>query len=454
MKASLVIVEPDRIEMLYRVERARFEEARPRSVAMGERARRHMPSGVPMAWMAGFYEHPTVFVDHGLGAWFTDVDGYRYLDVNLADASSFCGFAPPAVVQAVTRRLRGGSQFLLADEDAMYVAEELSERFGLPQWQVTLSATQANMEAIRLARAATGRQKVVVFDGKYHGMLDETLAVNEGGRTVPEYAGVATRAAADTVIVAFNDLVGVEEALSDRDIACVLTEPALTNHGIVLPASGFHDGVRSLCSKTGTVLIVDEAHTLQCGLGGLTRAWGLRPDIVTLGKSLGGSIPVGAYGMVDWIADLLAPLDRRGGQWISSFDEVATGGTFSGGALQSAACRAVLELVLTPEAYARTAVLGTRLADGLEAHVRSAGLAWLVERLPSKAAYRPSVIGRAEHDGPDWRALSAAARVWFANRGVWEATRWGGPAVSVATSEDDVDLYVGLFGDLVEDLTR
>jgi glutamate-1-semialdehyde 2,1-aminomutase len=413
-----------------------------------------MPSGVPMAWMAGFYEHPTVFVDHGEGAWFTDVDGNRYLDVNLVDSSSFCGFGPPAVVEAVSRRLRSGSQFLLANEDALYVAEALSERFGLPQWQLTLSATQANMEAIRLARAATGRQKVVVFEGKYHGMLDETLAVNEGGRTVAEYAGVAARAVADTVVVAFNDLVGVEEVLGGRDVACVLTEPALTNHGIVLPTSGFHDSLRSQCSRTGTVLIVDEAHTLQCGPGGLTRAWGLRADIVTLGKSLGGSIPVGAYGMVDSIADLLAPRHPRGAEWSSSFEEVATGGTFSGGALQSAACRAVLERILTGECYARTSALGTRLADGLEAHVRTAGLPWVVERLPGKASYRPSRSVTGERDDPEWRALSAAVRVWFANRGVWEATRWGGPAVSAPMSEDDVDLYVGLFGNLVEDLTR
>jgi glutamate-1-semialdehyde aminotransferase len=458
IESRIGVVDRSKVEALYRRELAAFELAHKRSAALARGASRHMPAGVPMAWMASFYEHPTVYVESGAGAWFTDVDGNRYLDMNLADSSSFCGFAPAPVLEAVDRRLRAGTQFLLADEDSVAVAALLAERFGLPMWQLTLSASQANSEAIRLARAATGREKILVFEGKYHGMLDETLVLASSGRGVPEYAGVAARACEDTIVVAFNDVAAVERALEGREVACVLTEPALTNQGIVRPEAGFHRSLRDACTRTGTMLIVDEAHTFQCGRGGLTRAWELEPDIVTLGKSLGGGVPVGAYGMSAAIADLLAPpspsavLTER-----PTLAEVATGGTSSGSALQAAACRAVLEEVLTDEAYARTARLGERLANGIEAAVRQAGLEWGVARLPTKAAYRPrteSAVGEGDDASSGWFALSAAIRLWFANRGVWEAIRWAGPAVSVAASDEDVDFYLGLFETLVGELTR
>jgi glutamate-1-semialdehyde 2,1-aminomutase len=446
-----------RVAAIYQCELEAFEAAHPRSLAIGRRAARHMPRGVPMAWMASFYQHPAVIVESGAGAWFRDVDGNRYLDVNLADSSSFCGFAPAPVVEAVGRRMAAGTQFLLPDEDSAMVAELLAKRFGLPMWQLTLSASQANTEAIRLARAATGREKVLVFEGKYHGMLDETLVLNRGGRHVPEYAGLTARACQDTVVVPFNDVDALQEALADRTVACVLTEPALTNRGIVHPDPGFHSRLREVCSRTDTVLIIDEAHTFQCGPGGLTRAWGIEPDIVILGKSLGGGVPVGAYGMTGAIADLLAALPPDGLSERETFAEIATGGTASGSALQSAAARAVLRHVLTDTAYERTGRLGERLADGIEAAVHNARLAWDVERLPTKAAYRPRpgpVSEPVAESSATWYELSAVMRIWLANRGVWEAIRWAGPAVSVATSDEDVDLYLGLFEGLVGELSR
>jgi glutamate-1-semialdehyde aminotransferase len=447
-------VSADKLEALFSRELVAFEAAHPRSAAIGGRAIHHMPAGVPNGWMASFYQHPTVYVDGGAGAWFTDVDGNRYLDMNLADASSFCGFAPQPVVEAVSRRLSAGTQFLLADEDAVAVAELLAERFGLPMWRLTTAASQANAEAIRLARAATGREQILVFDGKYHGMLDETLVLTSHGHNVPEYAGVAARACEDTVIVAFNDLAAIERALAQREVACVLSEPALTNDSIVCPQPGFHASLRELCTRTGTVLILDEAHTFQCGPGGLTRAWKLEPDIVTLGKSLGGGIPVGAYGMTAAIADLLSPSRRPGSlQPPAILGEVATGGTASGSALQTAACRAVLERVLSEAAYERTKRLGERLADGVQRCLQRAGLPWDVTRLPGKAAYRPRAFTQDGERAFDWYALSAVIRIWLANRGVWEATRWGGPAVSVAMNDEDVDFYLRRFATLVGELT-
>jgi glutamate-1-semialdehyde aminotransferase len=439
-------------EDIYRRELTAFKQTHPRSAELSRRAGRHLPAGVPMSWMANFYEHPTIYVQSGAGAWFTDIDGNRYLDMNLADSSSFCGFAPAPVVEAVTRRLAAGTQFLLADEDSVRVAELLAERFGLEMWQLTLSTSQANTEAIRLARVATGREKVVVFDGKYHGMLDETLVMTLNGGSVPEYAGVAPRACRDTVVVTFGDQPGVEQALASREVACVLTEPALTNDGIVLPPPGFHAALRDACTRTGTVLIIDEAHTFQSGPGGLTRAWNLAPDIVTLGKSLGGGVPVGAYGMSAAIADLLRPSHPLGELTEpDTAGEMATGGTLAGNALQTAACRAVLEHVLTDDAYQRTLRLGKRLAEGIESSLRQVGLPWDVTRLPARAAYRPR--GGASDGDASWFALSAVTRIWLANRGVWEAIRWAGPAVSVAMSDDDIDSYLGCFEALVRELT-
>lgn len=409
-----------------------------------------------MVWMAAQYQHPVLYVQGGAGARFTDVDGHEYIDMNLADSSAFCGFAPPAVVDAVARRVRRGSQFLLADEDAVFVAETLARRFGLPKWQLTLSASHANTEAIRLSRAVTGRHRVLVFDGKYHGLLDETLAVVDNGRTVPEYVGLSRSAVADCVLVEFNDVAAVRYALEGREVACVLTEPALTNQGIVPPEEGFHGALRAACRETGTVLIIDEAHTLPCGPGGLTRSWGLVPDIVTLGKSIGGGVPVGAYGMTNAIADVLHQPELPNSLLGGPQGEVATGGTFCGCALQTAACRAALEHVLTDEAYGRATRLCARLADGVRANIRAAGLPWSVQCLPTKMGYRPHVASprtAAEARRASWPELSTAVRLWFANRGVWDAGWWSGPAVSVATTEADVDLYLARFSELLGELS-
>lgn len=448
-------VDHARIDAIYQREVAVFAAARPRSAALVERGRRSMPRGVPMAWFSGFWDHPVVYAASGAGATFTDVDGIEYLDFNLADSSTFCGFAPEPVAEAVARRMRSGPQLFLADENAIAVAEELARRFGLPKWQLTLSASQANIEAIRLARAATGRSRVLVFDGKYHGLIDDTLSVLDEGRVTPEYVGLPAGAPAETVIVPFNDAEAVAVALDRRDIACVITEPALTNTGIVVAEPGFHEAVRAACTRTGTVLIVDETHTLMCGFNGLGGRIGLQPDMVTVGKAIGGGVPFGAYGMCEPIADLMSEPGSMPAASGAPTGEIATGGTLAGSALQTAAARAALEHVLTQEAYQRTADLGARLADGIEDALASAGLPWSVDRLWAKSGYRPHP--ERPQNGADARArfsppLSAAMRVWLANRGIWEAGWWSGPAVSCATTAADVDRYTAAFAELVDEL--
>jgi glutamate-1-semialdehyde 2,1-aminomutase len=417
------------------------------------RAARTMPRGVPMSWMDELYDHPPLWVSHGEGSRFWDLDGHGYVDMYVADMSAFCGHASAPVVRAVSERMAAGNQFLLPSEDALVVAEALSRRYGMAKWQFTLSATQANTEVVRIARVRTGREKIVVFDGKYHGHLEPTLGVLEDGRVLPEYTGLPSEVATNLGIVPFNDLDAVERALAPGDTALLLTEPALTNAGFLLPDPGFHAGLREITRRYGTLLAIDETHTLVTAHGGLTTEWALEPDLLTVGKSIAGGVPLGAYGMTDEVAEVLRP--PEGGAAVSgiAYDEVATGGTLFANALSMAAARAALTEVLTPEAFALTAVLGERLAAGLRARIDRAGLAWSVNAYGSHAFYFFSpepprdARGARDTDDPDLRAL---IRLFLANRGVWESGWWLGPTVSVAHTPEDVDIYLDAVAEFTE----
>ncbi len=289
-------IDLERISDLRRREDARFVDKHPRSLALRERARTTMPLGVPLSWMAFLYDHPPLFVDAAEGAHFTDVDGHRYLDMSLGITVASTGHTAEPVVRAVTDRIAKGIQFHLPTEDAAIVSEELARRWGLPKWQYQLSSTQANTDAIHLARLRTGRERIVVFEGKYQGHLAELLAVWDEGKTVPEYLGVTGHDIARTTVVAWNDLDGVAGALASGDVALLVAEPALTNSGIILPSEGFHAELRRLTREHGTLLAIDETQTLPMAFGGLVREWGLEADLVILGKSLGGGVPVAASG--------------------------------------------------------------------------------------------------------------------------------------------------------------
>jgi len=399
------------------------------------------------------YDHPPVWVSHGSGSRFWDLDGHEYVDMYVADMSAFCGHAPAPVVRAVCERMAAGSQFLLPSKDALAVAEALAQRYGMAKWQFTLSATQANTEVIRVARARTGRDKVVVFDGKYHGHLEPTLGVLEDGRVEPEYTGLAGEVMASLRIVPFNDLQAVERALAPGDVALLLTEPAMTNAGFLLPEPGFHAGVREITRDHGTLLAIDETHTLVTAHGGLTSEWGLEPDILTVGKSIAGGVPLGAYGMTDDVAEVLRP--PPGGAAVSgiAYDEVATGGTLFANPLSMAAARAALTEVLTPEAFIAAARLGEKLAAGLRAHIDRASLPWSVNAHGSHACYffspQPPRDARGAREADD-PALRALIRLFLANRGVWESGWWLGPTVSVAHTAEDVDAYLDAIGEFTQ----
>jgi glutamate-1-semialdehyde 2,1-aminomutase len=436
-------------------EDARFIAERPKSLALLERAITSMPNGVPMLWMSTLWDHPPMFVASAAEARFTDVDGHEYVDFNLGITVACAGHSPEPVVRAVVDRIARGTQFQLPTEDAVAASEALSARFRLPYWQYALSSSQAIGDAIRLARIATGRDRIVVFEGKYHGHLAATLGIAGDEGVEPEYLGIDPRDLALTVIVDWNDLDGLEAALRGGDVALVIAEPILSNSGLVLPADGFHDGMRRLAREAGALLLVDETQTSPMAFGGMTRELGLTPDLLVLGKSIGGGVPVAAYGMREELAELITvhPVYEVSGEAV---DEPAIGGTLWGNALSMAALRAALAEVWTPATHERMQGLATTLADGVREIVRGHDHDWDVHAVGNRVGFRFSATpprtnrDAAEADVPALRNLE---RVYLANRGVWEFGWWAGPAISAQTTPADVNVYLAAFAELLADIT-
>ncbi len=396
MFPNTVIIDRSRIKKLRKQEEERFVAERPRSSELLIQANKCMPHGVPMSWMASLFDHQPIFSTEGEGAYFIDVDGHRYLDMGQSDLSTICGFTPAPVVKAVTQQMSKGCQFLTPCEAAISVANELAERFSKPQWQFTLSASSANAEAIRVARRATGRETILLFDGKYHGHLDDTLVVSRNGKVEPLTEGLSSLASKNVRIVQYNDLNAVEAVLKQEPVACVIVEPVLTNVGIITPDPGFHQGLWELTRAHGAVLIHDETHTHAFAFGGLTNKWSLNADIVTLGKNFAGGVAIGAYGMSEGIANVFSKeSDTDGTTYTTS---ALTGGTLFGNVLSLTAADAALKQVMTKSAYSHITKLGGMLADGIEAIVQDRNLPWSVQRMycRSGVTYAPNLPRTAE----------------------------------------------------------
>ena len=434
-----------RIASLHAQELERFRAERPRSLAALERARAHMPNGVPNSWMASDNDQ-AVYIAHGSGPGFTDLDGFFYVDFNASDLAMFCGHANPAIVRAISEQAARSTQFLLPTEDSIVVAEELASRYPVTHWQFTLAATQANTEAIRVARAATGREVVLLFHGHYHGHFEEGLVDLDDGDTKALQRGLSRGVTGRVRIAEFNDAEMLEQALAPGDVALVLTEPVMSNGlHLLLPQDDWHAVLRERTRHHGTLLGIDETHTHVVGRGGTTGLYGLEPDIVSIGKAVAGGVPMGTYGVTP---ELAAELD------ISR--NVATGGTLFGNALSAAAAKAALTEVLVPEAYTHTTELGEVLSSGIEAAIADAGLPWTAVRFGPRSG---QWYGPQPRTGADARAitdteLTRLLRVWLGNRGVWEALAGAGPTVPVPATRADVDRYVGAYGELLTALTR
>ena len=450
--SSARAVDRSRLEGLVARELEQFAEANPCSQDLFERARGTLLGGVPMSWMARWAGGFPLFLGEASGARIVDADGHEYVDLCLGDTGAMAGHSPAATVAAVAEQATRGVTTMLPSEDAISAAEELTRRFGLRGWQFTLSATDANRFSIRLAREITERPKILVFDYCYHGTVDETFATLDGDRVVarPGNVGPPVEVSLTTKVVQWNDADALERALALGDVACVLAEPALTNIGIVLPQPGFHDTLRELTRRTGTLLIIDETHTFSAGPGGCTAAWGLEPDVLTIGKAIGGGVPAGAYGVSDEVAARIAARED------ADYEDVGgIGGTLAGNALSLAAVRATLTEVLTEEAFGRMIPLAARFAAGVADVIEDAGLPWHVTELGARAEYRFSATpprNGAESAALGDEELERFLHLYSLNRGVLITPFHNMALMSPATSEADVDRHTAVFTEAVRDL--
>ncbi len=442
-----------RLARLMERERAAFAADHPRSGALHERASRSLLDGVPMNWMVKWAGPYPLFVEQARGAHFSCVDGHEYVDFCLGDTGAMAGHGPAPTIEAVERQLRRGITHMLPTEDAIAVGEELQRRFGLPYWQFTLTATDANRFSLRLARLITGRSKVVVHNHCYHGSVDEAFAtLADDGRVVARRGniGPAVDPALTTRVVEFNDLPALERALADQAVAVVMIEPALTNVGIVLPEPGYLEGVRELTRRTGTLLLIDETHTICAGPGGATKAWGLEPDILVIGKTIGGGIPAGTYGFTAAIADRISALIA-----LEDADVGGIGGTLAGYALSLAAIRATLGEVMTDAAFERMIPLAARWAAGVDEVIRSRGIPWHVTRLGARAEYHfmpdPPRNGSEQAAHGDFE-LERFLHLYAMNRRILMTPFHNMALMSPVTTEADVDRHTEVFAAAVDEL--
>jgi len=393
------------------------------------------------------------FVREAQGAHFFDVDGHRYVDFCLGDTGAMTGHGPFATVKAAEEQMRRGITLMLPGEDAIFVAEELQKRFGLAYWQFALTATDANRFSIRLARQITGRPKILVFNWCYHGSVDEsfiTLHPDGTARVRRGNVGPPVDPSITTKVVEFNDVAGLEAALAPGDVACVLAEPAMTNVGIVHPAIGYHQALRELTRKHGTLLLIDETHTICAGPGGYTRAENLEPDILVFGKAIGAGIPGAAYGFSQEVADRIAAH-----QSLEDSDVGGIGGTLAGNALSLAAMRATLTKVLTKDAFDRMIPLAERWTTGVAKAIVDEGLPWHVTRLGCRAEYlfaaAPPMNGSEAHDATDFE-LERFMHLYAMNRGILLTPFHNMALMSPQTETEDVDHHTEVFRRALKEL--
>lgn len=445
-----VTIDRSRLEQLLEAELERFRAEHPRSAELYERAQRSLVGGVPMPWMMLWAGGFPVVAARAEGNRVLDVDGHEYVDLCLGDTGAMTGHSPPEVVAELQGRLASGLTTMLPTEDAAWVGEELSRRFGMARWLFTLTATDANRTALRLAREITGRPKVLVYSYCYHGSVDEAFAVAAPDGTTRSRdgnVGPAVDPATTTRAIDFNDIEALERALAPHDVACVLAEPAMTNMGIVLPEPGYHDALRELTRQHGTLLIIDETHTISAGPGGCTAEWRLEPDLFTIGKAIGSGIPSGALGVSAAVAE--AMLAQEGADYE---DTGGVGGTLAGNAFSLAAMRVTLSKVLTAAAYEHAIPLALRFADGVRQVYEEHDLGWNVTQLGCRAEYRfqpePARNGTEAHEAAD-PLLERYLHLHALNRGVLLTPFHNMALMGPTTTEADVDRHTAAFGDAV-----
>jgi glutamate-1-semialdehyde 2,1-aminomutase len=434
-----------RIAELRAAEAAAFRAARPRSEAAFGKGIAGFFGGVPMHWMNDWPTPFPIIVDRARGAAILDIDGKALDDFCLGDTGSMFGHSPQPVARAIRRQAGRGLTYMLPGEDALVLGKLLAERFGLPEWQIATTATDANRFALRVARAVTGRPKILVFNGCYHGSVDETMVRLVDGRPLnrPGLAGEFRDLTKDTDVVEFNDIPALEKALAGNDVACVIAEPVLTNSCMVLPDPGFHAALRRATYDTGTLLLIDETHTISTGPGGYTKRFGLKPDLFVLGKPIAGGVPASVWGMSAAVARRYRAYEKAKEPGYSGM-----GTTLSANPLQFAAMRATLEEVMTEANYAHMEALAARLETGLAAAIARHRLRWHVARVGARVEFicAPGPLRNgAEAQAAHASALEGAIHVALVNRGVLIAPFHNMMLISPATRKKQVDRLVRAF---------
>ncbi len=433
-------------------ERASYVSRNPESARLAAEAGRYLLFGVPMHWMNDWSTPFALTVSEASGARFRDVDGHEYVDFCLGDTGAMFGHAPPAVARAIERQATRGYTAMLPSEDAAPVAAELARRFGLPYWQFALSASDANRFVLRWLRAATGRDKVLVFNGCYHGTVDDVFVdLIDGVPTQRDsLLGQVHTLTDHTVVVEFNDLPALEAALARGDVACVLAEPVMTNIGMVLPEPGYWEAAQRVIQHHGALLVIDETHTISSGPGGYAQAHGMRPDALVIGKPVGGGIPCAVYGFTGELARRVEQAKRGAPPGHSG-----VGTTLSANMFAMAAMRANLEQVMTDAAYQHMFALAATLAQGLRDVIARHRLPWCVTRVGARTEFQfaptaPRNGGEAQKilDGE----LEQIIHLYLLNRGLLITPFHNMLLVCPGTTEADVSRLLSIFDDCLLEL--
>jgi len=455
----------EKVKELIAREEERYANERPKSKALYDKAKEHLMDGVPMSWMRIWVGPFPIFVDRAEGVQLVDVDGHQYVDFCLGDTGSLCGHAQPEIMEALYEQMKKGITHMLPTEDCVWVGKELQRRFGLPYWQILMTASDANRMALKIAREITGRRLILAFNFSYHGSVDETLCVSFFNNVmhIPGAPGPIVKDPKETTrIIEFNDVEALKKALSPEDIACVITEPVMTNVGIIFPEPGYLDALRELTRKYGTKLLIDETHCICGGPAGMTGEWGLKPDIFVLGKPIAGGYPAAVLGFTEEIA---RKLEKRV-PWQLFF---GIGGTLSGNAVAVAGIKAALTHVLTEENFARMVPLAKRMEKGILKIIEDNGLDWYVARIGCRVEFRflpkppkngSETLQEVEYNKVDifteglTGPLEALIHIYCANRGILLTPVHEMALVGPTTTEKDIDSYIDVLRDLVGELVE